>query len=176
MIITFALVFLALLVLLFLVRLAKGRIFSSRRREDTNTRIQTIDIQAFRNLIDPAEAEFLRGHLSPSEFRTLQRERLRAAVSYISCAAANAAVLVQVGESARRSSDPAVAQAGDNLVSSAIRLRFYALRAISRLYLGIIFPASDISTAGLAESYERMTRTVFQLTRLQKVGRESLAS
>ena len=176
MIITFALVFFALLALLFLARLAKGRAFSLRQGEDSAARIQAIDIQGFRNLIDPAEVEFLRRNLSASEFRSVQRERLRAAVSYISCAAANAAILVQVGESARRSSDPAVAQAGENLVSSAIRLRIYALRAISRLYLGIIFPGSDISTAGLAESYERMTRTVFQLTRLQKVGRESLAS
>ncbi len=52
--------------------------------------IQPIDIEAFRNLIDPAEDEYLRRRLSGAEFRTVQRKRLRAMAAYIWTAAQNA--------------------------------------------------------------------------------------
>jgi len=172
MIITFALVFLALLALLFLVRMAKGRAFPVRSG-DQPSEIRPVDIAAFRNLVDPAEEEFLRSNLPPSQFRKVQRERLRAAAAYVSCAARNAAILAQAGETARRSSDPAVAKAGESLVDSAIRLRLFAFRALSKLYLGIVFPGSQASAAGVAESYERMTRVVFLLGRLQHGNRET---
>ncbi|HTR65272.1 MAG TPA: hypothetical protein VMH85_05845 [Terriglobales bacterium] len=177
MIITFALVFLALLALLVLIRLAKGRAFPARSGQASLAQVHPVDIQAFRNLTDPAEEEFLRQNLPPAEFKKVQRERLRAAVDYISCAAANAAILVRVGESARRSPVPEVAEAGEKLVDSAIRLRIYAFQALAKLYVAILFPAAQISPAGLAENYERMTRVVFLLGRLRhSTGPASSAS
>lgn len=167
MIITSVLVIIALLALVFLIQLARGHSFTSRPVDDPHRHIRAVDVQAFRNLIDPSEEEFLRANLPAAEFRTVQRARLRAAVEYISCAARNAAILVRVGELARRNPDPAIAEAGEKLVDSAIRLRLFALQATAKLYVGIVFPAARVSAVGLPENYERMTRQVFLLGRLQ---------
>ncbi|MFZ0286946.1 MAG: hypothetical protein WAL32_17090 [Terriglobales bacterium] len=120
--------------------------------------IRSVDLRAFRNLMDPDEEEYLRTNLAPADFRRIQRERLRAAVEYIRCAASNAAVLMHVAEAARRSPDPATAQAAVKVIDNATRLRSYAFQAIPKLYLGIAFPSRRFSPARVEESYEQMTR------------------
>lgn len=167
MIITFVLVVGALLALFFLIRLAKGRGFSALTLSNTKIQIRPVDVRAFRNLVDPAEEEFLRSNLSRSEFAAIHRERLRAAIAYIACAAHNAVVLMRVGEAARLSSEPSVAEAGEKLVDSALRLRIFALQATAKLYTGILLPGMRVSATSLADSYERMTGLSFRLGRLQ---------
>ena len=166
MISTSIFVAIALLALWFVVRVAKGR-GSLPNPDDPTANLRPVDIVAFRNLVDPDETEFLRANLSPADFRKVQRERLRAAVAYITGAAENAAVLLRVGEAARRSPDSTVAEAGEKLVDSAIRLRLYAFQTRARLYLGILIPAANISPVGVAEGYERMTGLALLLGRLQ---------
>lgn len=175
MIITFVFVGIALLALFFLLRLAKGRGFSAVAVFDHKIQIRPVDVRAFRNLIDPAEETFLRQNLSRSEFAVIHRERLRAAIIYIASAAHNAAILMRVGESARRSPEPDIVQAGDKLVDSAIRLRLFAFRATAKLYIGIMLPNLKVSAPSLAESYERMTGLGFALSRLQSSHKASLA-
>lgn len=167
MIITASIIVLALLALLFLLRLAKGQAAAVRQLYDLQNQLRPVDVEAFQNLTSPAEEEFLRSQLSPAEFRKIHRLRLRAALEYITCAAHNAAVLVRMGEAARRSSDPVIVEAGEKLVDSAVRLRLFALQARAKLYVGIIFPGTRNSAHGLAENYERMARQVRVLGRLQ---------
>jgi hypothetical protein len=176
MTITLILVLLAVLTLLYLLRLAKGRGLAIRNVEDLAGGIRPVDIEAFRNLIDPTEQEFLRARLSHADFKRVQRDRLRAAIEYISGAAHNASVLIRMGEAARLSPDASVAEAGEKLVNSGIRLRLYSLQAIARLYLSIALPGVRISTVGLAESYERMTGLVFLLKRLESSSRRVSAA
>lgn len=140
------------------LRLAKGR-----KAPPQLDHLQAVDLRAFRNLMDPEEEEYLRRNLPPADFRRIQRERLRAAIEYVKCAASNAGVLMHFAEVARRSSDPATAESAARLVDNAIRLRSYALRAIPRLYLAIAFPARRFSPSRVAESYEQMTRQVVLL-------------
>jgi hypothetical protein len=163
MIITTILVFVALFALAGLLWLAKAHGSDSKALENPAEHIRAVDIEAFRNLVDPDEEEFLRTNLPPAEFRRIQRERLRAAVDYISCAAQNAAILLRVADAGRRSPDPVTAEAAEKLVNNAIRLRLYALHAIPRLYLGMIVPGARISPVRIAESYEQMTRLVILL-------------
>jgi len=167
MIITLILVIVAFFALGFLIRLTKSRASTSKVLENPAEHIRAVDVEAFRNLVDPEEEEFLRTNLSPAEFRSIQRERLRAAVDYVSCAAQNAAILVRLADAGRRSSDPATAEAAEKLVNNALRLRLYALHAIPRLYLGMILPGARISPVRIAESYEQMTRLVVLLGCLQ---------
>jgi hypothetical protein len=167
MMITFILVALAFLALGFSVRLTKGRALTPEVLENPNQHIRAVDVEAFRNLVDPEEAEFLRTHLAAAEFRKIQRERLRAAVEYVSCAAENAAILLRLADAGRRSSDPATAEAAEKLVDNAIRLRLYAIQTIPRLYFGMILPGARISPVRIAESYEQMTRLVVLLGCLQ---------
>ena len=167
MITTTIVVLVALLALSCLLWFARSQASVSKALENPAEHIRGVDVEAFRNLIDPDEEEFLRTSLPPGEFRRIQRERLRAAVEYVSCAAHNAAILLRVADAGRRSSDPATAEAAQALVDNALRLRLYALHAVPRLYLGMIFPGSRISPAGIAESYEQMTRLVVRLGCLQ---------
>jgi hypothetical protein len=167
MIIALIIALTALLALLFLVRLTRGRTLNLNVLENPAEHLRSVDVEAFRNLVDPGEEQFLRANLAPAEFRKIQRERLRAAVEYVSCAAQNAGVLLRLADAGRRSSDPATAEAAEKLVNNALRLRLYALHAIPRLYLGMIFPGARISPVGIAESYEQMTRLVVLLGCLQ---------
>ena len=166
MTITIILVVVALLALACLLWLAKGSA-TSKALEDPTQHIRSVDVEAFRNLVDPDEVEFLRGNLSPAEFRKIQRERLRAAVEYVSCAAHNASILLRLADAGRRSSDPATAEAAEKLVDNAIRLRLYAFHVMARLYLGMILPGARISPVRVAETYEQMTRLVVLLGCLQ---------
>jgi hypothetical protein len=167
MIITLIIVLISFLAFGFLIRLAKSRVSASKVLENPTEHMRAVDLEAFQNLVDPDEEEFLRTNLPSEEFRRIQRERLRAAVEYVSCAAQNAAVLLQLADAGRRSPDPATAEAAEKLVQNALRLRLYALQAIPRLYLGMILPGVRISAVGIAERYEQMTRLVVLLGCLQ---------
>jgi hypothetical protein len=167
MIITLIVAFAALLALGLSVRLTKGRALPAEILENPSEHIRAVDVDAFRNLVDPDEEEFLRINLPPAEFRKVQRERLRAAVEYVSCAARNAAILLRLADAGRHSSDPATAEAAEKLVDNAIRVRLYAVHTIPRLYLGMILPGAHISPVRIAENYEQMTRLVVLLGCLQ---------
>ena len=141
-----------------IIRLARVRAATPRIQQ-----LRSVDLRAFRNLMDPEEEEYLRRRLLPADFRRIQRERLCAAVEYVRCAAFNAGVLMHFAEAARRSPDPAAARAAAKLIDNAIRLRSYAFQVIPRLYLAMVFPGRRISSARVAESYEQMTRQVVLL-------------
>jgi hypothetical protein len=167
MIITLILVLISFLALGFLIKLAMSRASASKVLENPTEHIRAVDLEAFQNLVDPEEEDFLRANLPPREFRRIQRDRLRAAVEYVSCAAQNAAILLRLADAGRRSSDAATAEAAQKLVDNAIRLRLYALHAIPRLYLGMVVPGARISPVRIAERYEQMTRQVVLLGCLQ---------
>ena len=172
MILAFALVLFSLMALL-LMYAVRGRTPPIAELDDLVGRTRPVDIDAFRNLMDPAEEDFLRENLPASEFRAIQRERLHAAVDYVSCAAHNAAILVRLGEAARASSDPKIAQAGRQLLGSALRLRLYALLSMIRLYLGIAFPGAHLSAGSLADNYQHLSTLAGHLVFMQHPNRAS---
>jgi hypothetical protein len=163
MIISFVLVLVASLVLLFLARLARGQAMTPHVAENLGGQIRSVDVDAFRNLIDPDEEDYLRNHLHPAEFRRIQRERVYTAVEYILAAAHNAAVLLRWGEAARQSSDPTVAAMAERLINDAIRLRLYAFQAIPRLYVAMLLPVRRLSPVRVVDRYEQITRQVVLL-------------
>ena len=167
MIITVILVLAGFLSLAAILFLAKGRAESPADLINLRKQMKPLDIEAFRNLIDYDDEEFLRRTLEPPQFRLVQRARLRAAVEYVVCASQNAAILHRFGEAARHSSNPSVVEAGDKLVNSAIRFRLNALQTVLRFYLALLMPATSIHRAGIAEGYERMTAQVVLLGCLQ---------
>lgn len=171
MIVTVILVVLTAAALLLLVRAARGQGAAGVvSLVDLQGRTTAIDIAAFRNLVSASEEDYLRRHLPPPEFRQIQRERLRAAVAYIQAALQNAAILLRLGEAARRSSDPQLAAAGAELVETAIRLRLYAFFVLLKLYLNSAFPGLRISPAAVVDRYERLLEAMARFTRLQQPG------
>jgi hypothetical protein len=172
MILAFVLVLVSLTALL-LMYAARGKTSAIGDLDDLAGRTRPVDIEAFRNLIDPAEEDFLRENLPASEFLAIQKERLYAAMEYVSCAAHNAAVLVRLGEAARLSLDPKIAEAGRQLLDTALRIRLYALLATVRLYLGIALPGAHLSAGRLVDNYQHLSSLAGQLAFMQHPARAS---
>jgi hypothetical protein len=160
-------VVLAFLALLLILHIAKGHHATGGDLDQLASQLRSVDVDAFRNLTDEREEEYLRQHLPPGEFRGIQRERTLAAIEYIRCAAKNAAILIRLAEAARQNSDPAVAQAAERLLDNALGLRLYAFRVVPRLYLSVLLPGASLVPSDLADAYDTITRQVVMLGCLQ---------
>jgi hypothetical protein len=167
MMVSFILIFLALAILLMLLYIEGGHNSSVNRLEDLAGRTRPLDLEAFRNLVDPREEDFLRSSLLPRQFRALQRERMRAALQYVQNAGHNAVFLLRMGEAATRSTDPRVVEAGRQLIDSALRLRAYVLLSGAKLYVRIAFPGARLSFGELADRYQHLSSLASQLTLIQ---------
>ena len=176
MITSLVLAVVALLAVVLLWHAARGESGAVNSLGEVEDRTRPVDLAAFRNLVDPSEEEYLRSNLAPSEFRQVQRERIRAALEYVERTAGNAAVLIRLGEAARRSSDAQVAATGQDLVNSALRLRLYALLAEGRLYLRLLVPGARLPAGQFVDSYQRLTETVAHLSRLQNPAQAARVS
>ena len=134
---------------------------------------RSLDIEAFRNLIDPHEEAFLRDRLPPQKFREIKRQRAWAAILYAWEVGGAASALAQLGQAAQRSADPMTAASGVQLSENAFRLRLQSIRACLRLGTGIILP--DLRTQSiptLVEQYERASENLLRLGRFSPVSPE----
>jgi hypothetical protein len=156
-----------LLGLFLILYLATGLRAKGGNLDELTGQLRPIDVEAFRNLIDEREQEYLRTRLPPTEFRSIHRERMLAAVEYVRCASQNAAILTRLGEAARQNPDPAVGAAAEKLVNNALRLRLYAFQAVPRMYMSMLFPTTCLAPHFIAETYDTMTRQVVTLGCLQ---------
>jgi hypothetical protein len=129
--------------------------------------IEAVDLAAFRNLTDRREDEWLREQLAPREYSQVRRERLAAAADYLGRTNRNAAVLIRLGQAAVHSPDPAVAAAGRELVSTAMRTRWYTMQALARLQAARLVPVASPSVALVAEHYQALREGVDRVSRLR---------
>jgi hypothetical protein len=128
---------------------------------------RSLDIEAFRNLVDPAEEAFLRENLSPRKFRAIKRQRMWAALIYAWEAGRAATALAKVGQAAHRSLDPKIAASGVQVTENAFRLRWQTVRVSLHLLTEVLWPGlSSRSLPSLADQYERAAETLFRLGRL----------
>lgn len=144
-----------------IVRLAVSRSLSSA------TAIRSLDVEAFRNLINPAEDQYLRRRLPGAQFRQVRRARLRAMAAYVQIAGENAGALVSIGEAALASGDPKVAQAARQLVEDALLLRRNTSLALARIYVALALPSSNFAAVRVVERYEQVSGSAMLLGRLQ---------
>jgi hypothetical protein len=163
MIIPLIFVAIGLIALLLLVYLFVGRIFLHGTLNELVTQLRPVDVNAFRNLIDESERQYLREHLPAQEFRSIHRQRMLSAVEYAWAAARNAGILVRFAEAAKQDPDPEVVTAAANLQENALRVRLYALRAVPRLCLSMMVPYLNHAPQSLAEQYEVITRQMVTL-------------
>jgi len=150
-----------------ILRLAVTRSLQARGNAGLAATIRPIDVEAFRNLINPAEDDYLRRRLPPAQFRVVRRERLRAMAAYVHAAGRNAVVLVSVGEAALAGADPRVAGAARQLVNDALLLRRNTTLALARIYLALAWPNSGFAAVRVVESYEQLSGAAMLLGRLQ---------
>jgi hypothetical protein len=140
---------------------------SLRHRNANQPGLQPIDVEAFRNLVNPSENEYLHRQLPPAEFRRVQRERLRAAAAYVRVAGRNATILVTVGQAAMAATDERTAEAARQLVDNALLLRRNTTFALMRINLAIAWPSLGSSAAPVLLGYERLNGCAMLLGRLQ---------
>jgi hypothetical protein len=155
----------AVITLFVILRVSVSR---SLRLRNTNTPgIEPIDVEAFRNLVNPREDEYLHSQLPAAEFRRVQRERLRAVAAYIRVAGRNATVLGAVGQAAMAASDQRTAEAARQLVDSALLLRRNTTFALMRINLALAWPSVGLSATPVLSGYERLNSSAMLLGRLQ---------
>src|SRR5215471_10431552 len=159
------LVVFAVITLFVILRVSVSR--SLRLRNASTPGIEPIDVEAFRNLVNPTEDEYLHRRLPSAEFRRVQRQRLRAAATYIRVAGRNATVLVAVGQAALAAGDEKTAEAARQLVDSALLLRRNTSFALMRINLAIAWPSLGSSAAPVLLGYERLNGCAMLLGRLQ---------
>jgi hypothetical protein len=167
MITTALLIVFALVAVLVLLRAARRQRLPVPDLQALEEYTRPVDLAAFRNLIDPGEENFLREHLPAGEFRVIQRQRLRAALQYVERTAYNGAILLRLGEAARRDPNSEVAAAARELVNSALRLRLNARLATVVLYGRMVMPGARISVGRVTDTYETLTQGLVRLTRLR---------
>jgi hypothetical protein len=158
-----AVAFFALVILVYLA------IRNRTRRVDlegTVLAFRSLDIEAFRNLVDSAEEAFLRDNLPSKKFREIKRQRAWAALLYAWEAGRAATALAKVGQAAQRSLDPEIAASGVQVTENAFRLRLQTVRVSLRLLTEVLLPGlSSRSLPSLADQYERTAETLFRLGR-----------
>jgi hypothetical protein len=158
----------ALAAALFLVRVSRGHAHAISSLEELSGRTEPVDVEAFRNLLNPAETLFLRQNLPPKAFRMVQRERTLAATEYVQRIAKNAAVLLRLGQAARANPDPEIAHAATAIVERALLVRMIAMQALVRLYLQSLIPGFEFSSQEVLDRYRRLTDSTVMLARLQR--------
>ena len=101
--------------------------------------LQRVDVEAFAKLIDPAEEAYLRQRYTSSEFRQLQRQRIRLTIEYLRRMSHNAKILLEAGHGEVKSSSAERAFLGNELIHSGTHIRLYALLALTKLHLWLLF-------------------------------------
>jgi len=138
---------------------------------------RSLDIDAFRNLVDSTEEAFLRDNLSPKKFREIKRQRAWAALLYAWEAGGAAMALAKIGQAAQRNSDPEIAASGVQLSENAFRLRLQSIGASLCLLTEILLPDLQSRTIPpLVDHYRRASETLLRLDRFSSGVRGLLRS
>jgi hypothetical protein len=149
------------------VRLTVAQSLQGKSSVSLAAAVRPIDIAAFRNLINPAEDEYLRRRLPPAQFRSVRRARLRAMAAYVQAAGRNADALVRVGESALAGGDPRTAEAAQQLINHALLLQRNTTMALARIYIALAYPNSGFAALRVVDRYEQLSGSAMLLGRLQ---------
>ncbi|MDT8067428.1 MAG: hypothetical protein ROO76_04605 [Terriglobia bacterium] len=135
---------------------------------ELESRLHEVDLPAFLNLTDPEEARFLARSLTPKAFRRVQRRRISATLSYLNALAANAALLIAMGELAGHSDDPEVAESGRRLANTAMRTRLLVIRSYFYFVPQWFFPTAKQEWNGaVVTHYGELKRCLVHLVSVQ---------
>lgn len=166
MITTLIIVVLAALGLIMIVQSAR-RGLPIRTLADASAQTQPVDMEAFTNLLDVSQQEYVRGRLSAREYAWYQRERSRVLIEYVERISHNSAVLIGLAHQLRSAESDAEFQRRNNdVLGLAIRTRTFALLALALLHISARAPWLATSLRQLAGGYQaaRQGFDVLELT------------
>jgi hypothetical protein len=157
----------ALLSLVLILWIAASRSLQVSDGGELAGQIQPLDLEAFRNLLNPADDEYLRQRLPGAEFRVVRRARLRAVAAYLQVAGKNASVLVRIGEAALAAGDSRTEEAARRLVNEALLLRTNSTLALAKVYIAVAFPVVGAVGEPVVDGYAHLNGSAMLLGRLQ---------
>jgi len=128
---------------------------------------RSVDINAFRVLMDRADENFLRLKLSRNVFFHLKRQRVRVTWGYVGRMSGNAAAVLRAVGAARMNSNPRVAEQAAHAIELASQIRLRCLVAFAKLAVEFAFPTLQLTPVLLESKYESLRDTVAPLASLQ---------
>ena len=149
---TFMITFIGIVVILLLGIVLFGAIGAARKLrkfEDLQKRLQAVNTDALRNLLDPAQDSYLAQRLTPAQLRSVRRERAIVAIEYVWKIGRNAALIMSAAELASRSQSPEVAASAVRIANAALRTRFLALQTMGKLAIGVLLPGRPVGESVL---------------------------
>ena len=132
-----------------------------------SAQLESLDVDAFLNLIDGREEDYLRTQLPPGVFRRIRRERMLAAMQYVWHAAKNAQLLMHLTEAAKANGDAEIADAADELYKEALKLRVCALQMLVRLLVSAALPGRGELSPAFARDYQAISCRFSRFARMQ---------
>jgi hypothetical protein len=156
-----------------LIHVVRGQISSATSLSRLHECTTHVDLEAFRNLLDSENDNFFRARLDANQFRLLQKQRDRVALAYLRLIAANAAVVLQLSEPLRSSSNEATRLAAERVVGVALRLRINSLLAMVRLRFFLLFSVQRLHATRLVMDYPSFVAEVMSLVMLYAPGETS---
>ncbi|MGC2695085.1 MAG: hypothetical protein WA738_04775 [Candidatus Angelobacter sp.] len=147
-----------------------------RGRRKQGVQVRPVDLKAFRTLMDRDDELFLRTKLPRSKFSRLKRQRIRVTSRYVARIAANASAVLHMGEAARQSSTPEVAQAAAQVMELATQIRLQCLVAMGKLAMEYAIPSLQLTPGMLEPRYQSLRDNVSRLGALQMQGHTPLAT
>lgn len=156
------------------IYLAAGRRLQPLAIDKARLLMGSLDIEAFRNLVDPEEDAFLHSCLPADQFRAIKRERAWAALAYARALSHVALEFSRFGHALRHSPDPSLADLGREVASGAVQLRLLALKAAGRLFIAATFPAlPQRSPLSLFEQYGRSAGLLARYGALERARKQA---
>jgi hypothetical protein len=157
----------AILAVFSLFLIARSHSRTGKDLSNLSENVKPVDLEAFQNLMSLREEKFLSENLSARMFRHIQRQRLLAAIAYITSVAGNSVVLMRIGEMAQSSQDLEIVSAGRELAEAASHLRIYSILVLAKLYVGVLMPGTQLSPTAIAEQYQDLCQRMSRLSRLR---------
>ena len=146
------------------------------RRKQAGQTFRPVDLNAFRALMDRDDELFMKEKLPRSEFFHLKRQRIRVIVRYVARIAANASAVLHVGEAARLSPMPEVADAAAQVMELAAQIRLQCLVAMAKLTMEYAIPSLQLTPAMLVPKYLTLRENLKLLSNLQTQNAVPLAT
>ena len=129
---------------------------------DLESRWQRVDMEAFLNLVDPAEERYLRQNLEGSAFRSIQRARVRVMWEYLGRLSFNAKLMMQAAQIVQHHSNGEQLQEATQLVASATRFRLLIFAADAYLAVRFLLPETSDPIRQLVTRYDALTQMFTQ--------------
>ena len=136
---------------------------------------QRIDMEAFLNLVDPAEERYLRQNLTGSDFRSIQRLRVRVMWEYLGRLAFNSKLMMQAGQMVQHHGSAEHLQQATQLVATAGRMRMLICAADVYLAVRFLLPETQDPIRRLVANYDALTQMFTQTCGRELAVSRSLA-